>query len=218
MTAPLRLLIVDDEALLRAGLRALLAQSQDVVVVGEARDGRDVLEQVSSLKPQVVLMDLFMREVGGFDALIRLTTEAPDIRVLVVSGQAEVRHVARAMVLGAAGYLQKSASAEELIQAIRQVSNGMRYLGSGVPIREVEQLEQKLRVTGDGLPVITERQREVLRLVALGKSSKEIAAEFGLSVKTVEVHRSQLMARLGVRDVAGLVHYAIAEGLIIPPR
>ena len=210
----IRVVLADDHALVRAGIRALLEKLPDIEVVGEADNGRQALELVRSSAPNLVLLDISMTELGGLEALPRILKEFPAIKVLILSGHANEEYVLRALRCGAAGYMLKEAAAEELELAIKAVAQGKTYLSPSVSRTVVESYLQ--RAAGEEGPIeqLTARQREVLQLIAEGKTTKEIAGTLGVSVKTVEAHRLQLMARLGIHDVPGLVRYAIRSGLI----
>lgn len=209
-----RLLLVDDHTLVRAGLRMLVQQLADVTVVGEASDGREAIEQVRRCQPQVVLMDIAMQGLNGLEATARIMREHPQVRVLILSMHANEEYVAQALRSGAAGYLLKGATLPELELAIRSATRGETYLAPNVSRPLVD--EYLRRVGGDRgeLDRLTPRQREVLQRLAEGLATKEIAARLHLSPKTVETHRAQIMARLGIRDVAGLVRFAVRTGLV----
>lgn len=208
---PIRVLLADDHTLIRAGIRALLERMERVEVVGEAGDGRHALKLIQELTPDVVLLDLQMPGLSGFDVLQETSQKFPDVKILVLSVHDNEEYALRALRSGAAGYLPKSAASAELEQAIGQVSRGELYLS---PV--IAQLEStRGGRTGRAAPVeLTPRQREVLTLVAEGYSTKDIARTLEISVKTVETHRAQLMERLGIHDVAGLVRYAIRTGIV----
>jgi DNA-binding NarL/FixJ family response regulator len=214
--------LADDHNLVRAGLRALLERLPDVEVVGEASNGREALALIMKAKPDVALLDIGMPELNGLDAAARIAREAPRTRLVMVSMYATEAFVAQAVQLGVAGYVLKESCADELPVLLRAVMNGQTYLSPGVSQTLVGALKSRLdRGDGDAKPAapapenqLTLRQREVLQLVAEGKSTKEIASALNLSVKTVETHRAQIMERLGIRDVPGLVRYAIRLGLV----
>jgi len=211
-----RVLLADDHALVRAGLRALLAEMRDVEVVAEAADGREALSLVEKHRPHVVLMDITMPELSGLEAAARVAEACPHTRVLILSMHASEEYVLQALRAGVAGYLVKDASVAELELAIRAVAAGGTYLSPTLSRFVVE--DYLRRVGGEASPLerLTPRQREVLQLVAEGHSTKEVAWKLGLSVKTVETHRKEIMERLGIRDVAGLVRFAVRVGLVSP--
>jgi len=216
----IRVALADDHNLVRSGIRALLERLPDVQVVGEASNGREALELIVREKPDLALLDIGMPELNGLEAAPRIAREAPRTRVVILSMHADEKHVAQALRAGVAGYLLKDSFADELPVLIRAVSRGETYLSPGISKQVVEALKTKMsegssEAAEPSLPdLLTARQREILQLVAEGESTKEIAAKLGLSVKTVETHRTQIMNRLQIRDVAGLVRYAIRAGLV----
>ena len=221
----IRVVLADDHNLVRSGIRALLERLPEVEVVGEASNGREALALIGREKPDLALLDIGMPELNGLEAAPRIAREAPRTRVVILSMHADEKHVAQALKAGVAGYLLKDSFADELPVLIRAVSRGETYLSPGISRQVVEALKSRMMMstasseTTDGgepsLPdLLTARQREILQLVAEGQSTKEIAAKLGLSVKTVETHRMQIMNRLQIRDVAGLVRYAIRAGLV----
>ncbi len=213
MTA-IRVVLADDHTLVRAGIRALLEASGKVEVVAEAGDGREALERVLEQRPDVALIDVGMPGLNGLELARRLAAEAPRVRVIVLSMHAEASYVSQALKAGVAGYLVKGASVSELPLAIESVVRGDTYLSPRISGTVVERLVREDAGEADPLEGLTARQREILQLVAEGRSTKEIAAALGLSVKTVETHRSRIMDRMGIRDVAGLVRLAIRAGLV----
>ena len=204
---PIRVLIADDHALVRAGIRALVEKIEGLVVVGEAGKGSEALELVKELQPNLVLLDLTMPEGGGFEVLDQVKKQHPEIRVIVLTVHEAGEYAMRAWRAGAAGFLPKSAASTELEQAIQAVLRGEGYIKTMIE-------SGKDTTKKDLLATLSPRQREVLRLIAEGRTTKQIAQELEISVKTVETHRAQLMERLGIHDVAGLVRYAIIVGLI----
>jgi DNA-binding NarL/FixJ family response regulator len=210
----IRVVLADDHALVRAGIRALLEKLAGVEVVGEADNGRQALELIKKSAPNLILLDISMTELGGLEALPRIVRDFPAVKVLILSGHANEEYVLRALRCGAAGYMLKEAAAEELELAIKAVAQGKTYLSPSVSRTVVESYLQ--RAAGEEGPIeqLTARQREVLQLIAEGKNTKEIAGILDISVKTVEAHRLQLMARLDIHDVPGLVRYAIRSGLV----
>lgn len=210
---PIRVLIADDHALVRAGIRALVEKIEGVVVVGEAGKGSEALELVRELELDVMLLDITMPDGGGFDVLDQVTRKYPEIRVIVLTVHEAGEYAIRALREGAAGFLPKSAASTELEQAIQTVVRGEVYISPETSRKTL--LDYGKGVTKrDLLATLSPRQREVLRLIAEGRTTKQIAQLLEISVKTVETHRAQLMERLGIHDVAGLVRYAIIVGLI----
>src|SRR5690242_5691754 len=209
----IRTLIADDHALVRAGIRALVEKIKGVSVVGEAGKGSEALKLVDTLKPELVLLDITMPDGGGFDVLQQLSQNFPKIRVIVLTVHEAGEYALRAMREGAAGFLPKSAASTELEQAIHTVMRGEVYR-SQEPSTKTPEEHDKGRKKRDLLANLSPRQREVLRLIAEGRTTKQIGQILDISVKTVETHRSQLMDRLGIHDVAGLVRYAIIVGFV----
>jgi DNA-binding NarL/FixJ family response regulator len=209
-----RVLLVDDHTLVRAGIRSLLEKMPEVEVVAEAGDGRTALGLIQTYSPNLVLMDIAMSELNGLQATERIAREFPAVRVIILSMHANEEYVLQALRSGAAGYLLKDAATVELELAITAVMRGETYLSPAISKNVIEQYLARLK--GEQTPAqnLTPRQREILQLIAEGKSTKEIAFVLGISIKTVEAHRSQLMDRLGIHDVAGLVRHAIRIGMI----
>lgn len=199
--------------MVRAGIRSLLDSFPDVDVVGEAANGRDALKMSRQLNPKVVLMDISMPELNGLEATTRLTRSCPDSRVLMLSMHSDEEYVAQSLRAGARGYLVKDAATKELELAIHTLARGEIFISSSISASVLDKL---MADSGDGsaLNQLTSRQREILQLVAEGCSTREIAKRLSLSVKTVETHRTHLMERLEIRDVPGLVKFALKAGLI----
>jgi DNA-binding NarL/FixJ family response regulator len=213
----IRVALADDHNLVRSGIRALLERLPEVEVVGEASNGREALALIAREKPDLALLDIGMPELNGLEAAPRVARESPRTRVVILSMHADEKHVAQALRAGVAGYLLKDSFADELPVLIRAVLRGETYLSPGISKQVVEALKSRMspETAEPSLPdPLTARQREILQLVAEGQSTKEIASTLGLSVKTVETHRTQIMNRLQIRDVAGLVRYAIRAGLV----
>lgn len=214
-----RILLADDHALVRQGFRALLAAMPDVEVVGEAANGREALQLIRTLAPDVVLMDIAMPELNGLDATAHALRDRPQLKVIIVSMHATEAYVIEALRAGAAGYLLKDADAGELERAIRAVARGERYLAPSVSHHVIDRFMRAERgERGAEAEALSSRQREVLQLIAEGRSTREIAERLNLSVKTIETHRAQLMQRLDIFDVAGLTRHALRIGLIDPER
>jgi DNA-binding NarL/FixJ family response regulator len=211
VTKAVRIVLAEDHTLVRAGIRSLLAELPWVEVVGEASDGREALRLVAELLPHVVLMDITMAGLNGLDATERITREHPQVRVIILSMHANEEYVRRALLVGAAGYVLKDAEKAELELALKSVSRGGTYLSPSVSRPLITDYTD--RVGKHSLEKLTARQREILQLIAEGNSTKEIARGLDLSIKTVETHRAQLMARLDIHDIAGLVRYAIRAGI-----
>ncbi|PYM25693.1 MAG: DNA-binding response regulator [Candidatus Rokuibacteriota bacterium] len=211
--APIRVLVADDHALFRAGVRKLLQSFEGVEVVGEAGDGQEALELSGAQRPDVLLMDIGMPRLNGVEAAARLTREGSRPRVIILSMHTGEEHVLRAIRAGAAGYLLKDAKPPELEAAVRAVARGEIYLSPAISRYVVDDVRRGGAESGP-LDRLTPRQREVLQLIAEGNTTKAIASRLGLSVKTVETHRAQLMERLDVHDVAALVRLAVRLGLV----
>jgi len=214
----LRVVLAEDHGLVRAGLRALLEEMQDVEVAGEAADGHEAVRQVERHKPHLLLLDIGLPGLNGLEVAARVSREHPETRVVILSMHATDEYVHRALAAGAAGYLLKDSSVPELELAIRAVQRGETYLSPAVSKVVIGGYLKRPEGDAQARSPLTPRQRETLQLIAEGHSTKEIAHRLGLSVKTVETHRSQIMARLGIHDVAGLVRYAIQVGLVSPER
>jgi len=212
---PLRVLLVDDHALVRAGMRSLLQDLPDVEVVAEAGDGAEALAAAERERPDVVLMDIAMKGMNGLEAAARLRERLPGVKVIILSMHTSEEYVLLALRAGAAAYLIKDSATSELELALKCVMRGETYLSPAISRQVVDGYVQRVGASAGPEP-LTPRQREVLKRIAEGRSTKEIAFELNLSVKTVETHRAQIMERLGIRDVAGLVRYAIREGLVAP--
>ncbi|MDH4173858.1 MAG: response regulator transcription factor [Betaproteobacteria bacterium] len=213
--AALRVLLVDDHALVRAGMRSLLRDIGDVEVVAEASDGAEALTAAERERPDVVLMDIAMKGMNGLEAAARLRERQPEAKIIILSMHTSEEYVLLALRAGAAAYLIKDSATSELELALKCVMRGETYLSPAISRQVVDGYVQRVGV-GAGPDPLTPRQRDVLKRVAEGRSTKEIAFDLNLSVKTVETHRAQIMERLGIRDVAGLVRYAMRTGLVPP--
>jgi len=211
----IRVLLAEDHHLVRAGLRALLDPVPDIEVVGEAGDGREALAMLKKHEPDVAILDISMPGMNGLEAASRVGDEAPATKVVILTMHSNEEYVLRALRAGVAGFLLKDAGTDELEGAIRAVMRGETYLSPGVSKKVVEGY---LGRSGGTHPLdsLTPRQREVLQLIAEGYSTKQIAGLLGVGVKTIETHRTQLMDRLGIHEIAGLVRYAVRVGLVSP--
>lgn len=212
----MRIVLADDHVLVRAGMRALLERIEGVSVVAEAGNGREAVALANELAPDMVVMDISMKELNGIEATQLIKAQAPGVRVIIVSMHTTEDYVVRAMRAGADGYLVKDAAPLELRMALDALARGEVFVSSRVSAHLVAGLRTP---QGEGSPkerldALTVRQKEILQMIAEGKSTKEIAFSLGVSVKTVETHRAAIMERLGIRDVAGLVVQAIRAGLI----
>jgi DNA-binding NarL/FixJ family response regulator len=209
----IRVLLVDDHALIRAGIRALLEKLELVEVVGEVGDDRGALDLIEKLGPNVVLMDM-KPGLSGFEVLKLTGEKFPEVHVIVLTVHDEEEFAFRALRAGAAGFLPKSAASAELNLAIEHVMRGRKYLSPTVEQKATFELGRSTQGGRVQFAELTQRQREVLTLIAEGGSTKDIARALNISVKTVETHRAQLMDRLDIHDVASLVRYAIKIGLV----
>ncbi len=215
--SPVRILLADDHSLVRASLRSLLTDNPGIEVVAEASDGRQALELVGQHRPDLVLMDISMPGLNGLEATRQIVKAHPIVRVIVLSMHASDQHVLRALRSGASGYVLKGSLPRELELAIESVARGEIFLSPAISRHVIEvYLSQTAGKGDDALEHLTPRQREILQLIAEGKSSKQIAQLLKASVKTIESHRASLMERLDIHDVAGLVRYAIRLGLVSP--
>jgi DNA-binding NarL/FixJ family response regulator len=215
---PIRVLLADDHALVRAGIRSLLEAIEGVQVIAEAGDGHQALELANEHQPDLVLMDVAMPSLNGLEATARITKTLPHTRVIIVSMSANEEYVVHALRAGARGYLLKSAPPEELALAIRAVTRNQTYLTPAVSRTVVDDYLRRLEGSTSEFDRLTPRQREILQLIAEGETTKQIASRLKLSAKTVETHRQLLMRTLDIHDVAGLVRYAIRIGLTDPDR
>jgi len=211
---PIRVLLADDHRLVRAGVRSLLEEIPDVEVVAEAGDGRQTLDLVRQHNPNIALVDVAMKGLNGLDVAARIRKEHPHVKVLILSMHTNEEYVIKALKNGASGYLIKDASTEELALALKAVARGETYLSPVISKGVIDNLIALSEGRSEPADILTPRQREILQLIAEGKSTKEIAAVLSVSVKTVETHRTQLMNRLDIHDIAGLVRYAVRTGLV----
>lgn len=219
MSAPLSLILADDHALVRAGIRTLLEKLEGIQIVGEAGDGRETLVLVEKHQPNVVVMDISMPGLNGLDTTVRIVRDHPRTKVLILSMHTAEDYVLQALRAGATGYLLKDAATVELGVALIAVRRGETYLSPTIS-KEVlaRHRRQQLDPKADSVKALTPRMREIVQLIAEGRSTKEIAFLLNLSVKTIETHRMHLMARLDLHDVAGVVRYALRTGLISAER
>jgi len=217
---PTRILLADDHQLVRAGIRSLLQHLHDVQVVAEASDGAEALRLVATQQPDIVLMDIGMAGLNGLEVTERIAQAFPAVRVIILSMHDNKEYVLQALRAGAAGYLLKDSAKAELELAVRAVARGETYLSPPVSKHVIAAYVQRaigapgMSIDDVALERLTSRQREVLRLIAAGQTSQAIASTLGISVKTVETHRMRLMGKLDIHETAGLVRYAIRQGMI----
>ncbi|MDB6017362.1 MAG: LuxR family transcriptional regulator [Pedosphaera sp.] len=217
MQKKITVLLVDDHNIVRQGLRMLLVSEGDVEIVGEAETGRQAVLMTKKLLPEVVVMDIAMPLMNGLEATRQIMRQVPATKVLILSTYSDDEYVEQLIAAGAAGYLVKQTAAKDLLKAIREAHKGKAFL-SPLIAKRVSDREREAFANGQSakpqMEVLTPRQAEVLQLVAEGQANKQIAGELGISIKTVEKHRQQVMDRLNIHDVAGLTRYALTRGVI----
>jgi DNA-binding NarL/FixJ family response regulator len=214
---PIRIVLVDDHALVRQGFRRILEDDRDIEVVGEAGNGLEAIALVKKTDPDVIVMDMAMPEMNGLHASIELLKQRPHSRILILSMYSDEQYVKNALDAGVRGYILKNAIETDLTRAVRAVAVGEQYLSpelSGVLIRAVQ--TGSFEGSNDPYDKLTQREKQILQLIAHGKSNKEIAVMLDLSVNTVAVHRANLMSTLGVHKTAELVLFAVKKGLVLP--
>jgi DNA-binding NarL/FixJ family response regulator len=211
------ILLAEDHAIVREGLRSLLESSREFEVVAEAKTGREAVDLARSFRPQVVVMDIAMPILNGFEATRQILRGAPTTKVLVLSAHSDDGYVAKMAAAGASGYVVKQHSGQTLVKAIKEIANGKPYF-SNVGSSRLEEMARRAREnggrSGPANSELTSREAEVLQLVAEGSSNKQVASELAISIKTVEKHRQRLMDKLNIHDTAGLTRHAIAAGVI----
>jgi two-component system response regulator NreC len=213
-----RVVLADDHHVVREGLRALLEAEPDLTVAGEAADGLTTVHLVERVKPDVLVVDVMMPALNGLEVTRQVVRRSPDTRVIVLSMYSDESYVMEALKNGAAGYVLKSSTRSDLVQAIREVMAGKRYLSAPLSARAIEAYVERAKDTEVGAyDTLTSREREVLQLAAEGHTSAEIAARLSISPRTAETHRSAMMRKLGLRRQADLVRYALRRG-ILPPE
>jgi two-component system response regulator NreC len=212
----IRAVVVDDHAVVRSGIKLLLDREQDIEVVGEAGNAKDAIFALRALKPDVTLLDVVMPGESGIEVLPNLLKESPETKVLVLSMQDDPSYVREAFAAGASGYVLKEAADEEVVAAVREIANGGRYVHPALGARMVA-AEAEARAAAEADP-LSEREREVLRLLALGHTNQEIAKMLYISVRTAETHRAHIMQKLRLSTRAELVRYALSQGLLEEER
>jgi two-component system, NarL family, response regulator NreC len=208
----IKVVVVDDHAVVRSGLRLLLETQDDIEVVGEAGNAKDAVFRARAFKPDVILLDVVMPGESGIDVLPKLLKESPETKVLVLSMQDDPSYVREAFAAGAQGYVLKEAADEEVVSAVREIAGGARYVHPALGARMVA-TEAQERAAAESDP-LSEREREVLRLLALGHTNQEIAEQLYISVRTAESHRAHIMQKLRLSTRAELVRYALSHGLL----
>lgn len=209
------IVLADDHRIVRQGLRALLASEADLEVIGEADDGREALELVRRLSPDVLVLDLMMPGLNGLEVARQLPRQSPGVRVVVLSMYDDEGFVLEALANGVSGYVLKDSNSSDLIHAVREVAAGRRYLSPPLSDRAIEAYQQRAKVgTMDKHETLTTREREVLQLSAEGHTNSEIAARLGISTRTAETHRSRVMHKLGLHTQSDLIRYAIRRSII----
>lgn len=212
----IRIILADDHTVIRSGLRLLLERQPDMTVVGEAEDGRQALERAAELKPDVVVLDIAMPNLNGIEACRQIMSATPDTSVVVLSMHSDESYVMRALKAGARAYVLKDSAEDDLIRAIRAVHQGTSFFSPAVSRLLLEDYVQQLRQRGehDSYELLTAREREILQLLAEGKSNKNVATMLNLSPYTVETHRSHILQKLGLHTVPELILYAVRKGII----
>jgi len=210
----IKILLVDDHAIIREGLRSLLEKQPEMEVIADTDDGRKAIELVRELLPDIVIMDITMPGLNGIEATRQITAEFPDVKVIALSIHSKRRYVADMLSAGATGYILKECLFDELVQAIKAIAAGGRYLSPRITDVVVSDYVKRLSTSADSpFEALKTREREVLQLVAEGKSTKQIALELHVSTKTIEANRRQIMEKLNIHNVAELTKYAVREGL-----
>jgi DNA-binding NarL/FixJ family response regulator len=214
----IRVLLADDHTLVRTGIRALLTSFEDITVVAEASDGREALGLIQQHRPHVALLDISMPEMNCIDVVAQTTKTTPSTRTIILSVHASEEYVHRALQAGAVGYILKDADSTEFEMAVRAVARGQTYLSPAVSRYVIEGYVHPSAEPPSALERLTPRHREILQLIAEGHTTKEIARRLKIGIRTVEAHRAELMRRLDIHDIAGLVRFAVRVGLVSPDR
>ena len=209
-----KILLVEDHAVLRQGLKALFAEEPDIEIVGEANDGREALRRVSELRPDVVLMDISMPDLNGIEATRQIRRSYPEVKVVVLSMHVNEEYVFQMLQIGAVGYVLKQSDSAELLIAIRAALSGGSFLSPPISRVIIDDYVRRAKARGQDsdLDLLTPREREVLQLLAEGRSNQKIAQQLGISVKTVERHRSNMMNKLSISNKTELIKYALRKG------
>lgn len=213
----MRVLLADDHGIVRRGMRALLEMEPDIEVVGEAGDGLETLRLCETLRPELAILDIAMPSLNGIEVATRALKSDPSLKVIILSMYADETYVVRALMAGAKGYLLKEATEEDLLPAVRAVAAGKSFFSPAVSRLLLEDYVRQLKQRGleDSYHLLTDREREVLQLLAEGRSNKEVASVLGVGVSTVETHRANLMQKLSLRNTAEIVLYAVRKRVIV---
>jgi two-component system, NarL family, response regulator NreC len=213
----MRILLADDHGIVRRGMRALLELEPDIEVVGEAGDGLETLRLCEALRPQMAILDIAMPSLNGIEVATRALKNDPSLKVIILSMHTDESYVVRALMAGAKGYLLKEATEEDLLPAVRAVAAGKSFFSPAVSRLLLEDYVRQLKHRGleDSYHLLTDREREVLQLLAEGRSNKEVATVLGVGVSTVETHRANLMQKLSLRNTAEIVLYAVRKRVIV---
>jgi DNA-binding NarL/FixJ family response regulator len=216
IVSQITVLLVEDHTIVRKGLRSLLESEHDIQVVGEAENGREAIEKADELRPDVVVMDIGMPGLNGLEATRQIKKRFSDVQVLILTVHTGEEYILQILRAGASGYLVKQAAPAELISAIQAVHRGQAFLSPSISKRVLEDYVQRAEATarGDSLERLTDREREVLQLIAEAHSTREIAEQLHISIKTAETHRAHLMEKLGLHSTAELTRYAIRKGVV----
>lgn len=210
----IRVLVVDDHAILRDGIRSLLESQEDIVVVGEASDGAEAIELVGNLLPDIVLMDISMPKTNGLEATKVIKERLPQVKVLILTQHDNREYIAPALEAGASGYVLKRSGRREMLNAIRQINEQGAYLTSSITQEVIQEYSHNGRNGKEDKPSLTDRERQVLQLIVGGKSNKEVALSLGISPKTVSVHRTNIMSKLDVQNTVELIRFATNNPLL----
>ncbi len=208
----IRVMLADDHTVLRDGLRSLLESQADITVIGEAANGRDAVREVEKLRPDVVVMDIAMPDLNGIEATRIISDRWPEVRVVMLSVFSDAEYIYRALQAGASGYLLKSSAGREVVEAVRTVHLGRRYLSDKITETMVDEYVRQ-RQSKSPLEGLSPRERQILQLAAEGKTIPEMAELLSLSPRTVETYRARLMEKLGIKDLRGLIVFAIKHGI-----
>lgn len=212
MSGPIRVFLVDDHTLVRQGIAALVSRDDDIEVVGQTGDGLDAIRQIDDSHPDVVVLDITLPGLNGLDVCRQIVKKNRQARILMLTMHPDEEYIVQALKNGASGYLLKEAAAEQLTEAVRTVAAGQVYLGQGIPQSVLHRLADSSNDDPYGL--LTPRERQVLQQIAEGKTNRQAAENLGVSVKTVDTHRTRLMRKLGIHDQTSLVKYAIRKGIV----